>query len=366
MQNRSIAPNTLAALPAHMQRIATVLEPCEDPNEAEGVLNPASARDRSGELLLYPRVVGPGNTSRIGLVASTGGAQFTREGYALEPAADYEMHGARGFGCEDPRVTYVPALDKYVMAYTAFGAIGPRIALAVSDDARRWQRLGLVDFPDDLEGGDDKDAAFFPEPVLSPGGIRSFAMYHRPMLPGVALDAQSAMAAIMAMPPCERESISIAYIPCEPALADVGNLLKIAESKQVMCPDASWGRVKLGGGTPPVAIAEGWMSLYHGVDTIEVHPGLYKMCYSAGIVVHDRRQPDLVLYRSAAPVFTPETEDERIGTVNNVVFPTAIDPRPDLGARTFDVYYGMADRKIGLARLVLGESEKAAQAEDAA
>jgi predicted GH43/DUF377 family glycosyl hydrolase len=43
----------------------------------------------------------------------------------------------------------------------------------------------------------------------------------------------------------------------------------------------------------------------------------------------------------------PETADERIGTVSNVVFPTAIEEID--GIRY--VFYGMADAKIGVARL---------------
>ena len=40
---------------------------------------------------------------------------------------------------------------------------------------------------------------------------------------------------------------------------------------------------------------------------------------------------------------------ERIGTVANVVFPTAIDRRDDLGLPDrFDIYYGMADNRIGV------------------
>jgi beta-1,2-mannobiose phosphorylase / 1,2-beta-oligomannan phosphorylase len=40
------------------------------------------------------------------------------------------------------------------------------------------------------------------------------------------------------------------------------------------------------------------------------------------------------------------------GIVANVVFPTAIDRRDDLGSPDrFDVYYGMADKRIGVARL---------------
>ncbi len=37
-----------------------------DPNEAWGVLNPASARGRDGHIYLFPRLVAEGNVSRIG------------------------------------------------------------------------------------------------------------------------------------------------------------------------------------------------------------------------------------------------------------------------------------------------------------
>ncbi len=49
---------------------------------------------------------------------------------------------------------------------------------------------------------------------------------------------------------------------------------------------------------------------------------------------------------------TPTLPRERRGTVENVVFPTGIDRRDDLGSPDrFDVYYGMADYRIGVARL---------------
>jgi predicted GH43/DUF377 family glycosyl hydrolase len=55
-------------------------------------------------------------------------------------------------------------------------------------------------------------------------------------------------------------------------------------------------------------------------------------------------------------VLTPELPQERQGIVANVVFPTAIDRRDDLGSPDrFDVYYGMADKRIGVARLDVPE-----------
>ena len=60
----------------------------------------------------------------------------------------------------------------------------------------------------------------------------------------------------------------------------------------------------------------------------------------------------MVRYRSPEPVLTPALPQELSGTVANVVFPTGIDRRDDLGQpQRLDVYYGMADRRIGAARL---------------
>jgi predicted GH43/DUF377 family glycosyl hydrolase len=139
-------------------------------------------------------------------------------------------------------------------------------------------------------------------------------------------------------------------VPLADALADMRALLTPHESTLVLAPDGPWGRLKTGGGTPPVRIAEGWFSLYHAVDAIPAGDGKFSMVYSAGFVVHDIDRPHIVLYRSPEPVLAPEHPDELRGVVNNVVFPTGIDA---LAARTFDVYYGMADARIGRAEIEL-------------
>jgi predicted GH43/DUF377 family glycosyl hydrolase len=369
---------TIPTLETRIARLGVALEPSGVPEDVEGVLNPASARSRDGVLLLYPRCVARGNVSRIGIFESSGsqdgsspgGAAFAPLGYALEPQEAYEFRDVPGgYGCEDPRVTFLPLLDAYVMAYTAFGPTGPRIALAISPDGYVWERLGPVDFSaPGLPHGDDKDAAFFPEPVLSPTGVPSFAFYHRPMLHVSAVDGRSAVPIILALPPHERESTRIAYVPLEAVLRDRRNLLKVAESTIVLVPGEDWGRIKNGGGTPPVRVDEGWLSFFHGVDALSDADGTVTgMRYSAGLVIHDFERPDRVLYRSSEPVFYPETSDELRGMVNNVVFPTAIDAVANAGPRDFDVYYGMADSRIGLLRARVGESEAAgASAETAA
>jgi len=361
-------PRLIVRLDSRVTRLGVVVRPSGEPDEIEGVLNPATARARTGELVMYPRVVAAGNVSRIGLfrgIERAGDLRFERLGYALTPQAEYEVRNVPGgWGCEDPRVTFVPVLDRYVMAYTAFGPSGPRVAIAISSDAYEWTRLGLADFSaPGLPRGDDKDAAFFPEPVRSPSGVLSLAFYHRPMLHISAVDGYSAIPIILEMAPENREGIRIAYVPLEPVLHDIANLLRVSESKLVLAPDGHWGRIKTGAGTPPVRIDEGWVSLYHGVDALH-HREKITMCYSAGIVVHDIDEPHRVLYRSPKPVLSPKSAEERKGTVNDVVFPTAIDALA--AARSYDVYYGMADSMIGCVRFDLGAASFAEVDEPAA
>lgn len=53
-------------------------------------------------------------------------------------------------------------------------------------------------------------------------------------------------------------------------------------------------------------------------------------------------------YRTTTPILIPEVGEETTGVVDNVVFPTGIDDRKD---GSYDIYYGMADKYIGVARM---------------
>jgi len=165
------AVDTLERFDATVRAARRRAEPDGSPAEIEGVLNPASAVTRDGTLLLYPRAVAAGNISRVELcrgIRDGGDVRFDRLGFALEPSAPYEVRTVPGgMGCEDPRVTFVPVLDRYLMAYTAFGttdraspsALAGRLSVGAPG-------AGVVRA--DLPQGDDKDGVFFPEPVLSP------------------------------------------------------------------------------------------------------------------------------------------------------------------------------------------------------
>jgi predicted GH43/DUF377 family glycosyl hydrolase len=74
-------------------------------------------------------------------------------------------------------------------------------------------------------------------------------------------------------------------------------------------------------------------------------------------MVLKRDKPTSIVYRSEEPLLTPDLPEDRHGTLADVVFPTGIDRRDDLGQpNRFDVYYGMGDRAIGVARLDLPDT----------
>jgi beta-1,2-mannobiose phosphorylase / 1,2-beta-oligomannan phosphorylase len=348
------------APPYRLERLGVVMEPLPgEPMEAEGVLNPASARGRDGELYLFPRLVARGNFSRIGRarVLFDGGGNpmgVERLGVALAPDEAWEQNPSTA-GVEDPRITFVDSLDTYVMTYAAYGPLGPRIGLVVSRDLVRWERLGPVSFGyepslrTDLNLYPNKDAMFFPEPVPGPDGKPAYAMLHRPMwdLTWISPNAGQPLPAGVTD---GRQSIWVSFAPADAVKGDLQALARLAQHRQVAQPQQPWEGTKIGGGTPPIRVPEGWLIVHHGVTARKnVQPGVRDAGrYVAGAMLLDPRDVSHVLSRSELPLLEPETREEREGTVPDVVFPTAIDGRDGGGA---DVYYGMADLRIGAARL---------------
>ena len=347
-----------------LRRLGMVMEPERgNPQEVEGVLNPAAVRGPDGKLYLFPRLVARGNYSRIGIARvlfndAGDPAGVERLGIALKPEADYERRPNGSGGCEDPRVTYVEPLRRYIMSYTAFSAEGPRIALALSEDLFHWERLGLATYAHwhgiELGNVDDKDASLFPVAIPNSSGQLELGMLHRPLFPGTRPE-ETARHRESRKVDLDRESIWISY--CPPALKGrkPGHLGQFTSHHRLATPVSPWERLKIGCGTPPILTKHGWLIIYHGVsEAVAACGDGHHLCYSAGVMVLSEQHPRVIRYRSVEPVLTPVLPQERDGIVANVVFPTGIDRRDDLGTPDrFDVYYGMADNRIGAARLDL-------------
>jgi len=344
-------------VPFTMTRLGPVMSPNGDPREAEGVLNPASGRTPDGRLHLLPRLVATGNVSRVGLaeVVVRDGVPVgvERRGIVLEPDAGWER-GAGHSGVEDPRVTWVERLGVHLMTYVAYGPLGPKPALAVSTDLMSWLRLGPLHFdyqPEldtDLNLFPNKDCVWFPEPVPGPSGEPCFAMLHRPMWdlswirPGEGTYVPAGI-------DDDRPGIWISYVPVDRVGADLSALTHLRGHRLVAMSEHEFEALKIGAGPPPVRVDEGWLCIHHGV-TGEMADGWdqqQNVRYEAGALLLDPDDPSRVLVRSEQPLLSPESPEERAGTVPNVVFPTAIE---EIDGVSY-VFYGMADTHIGVARL---------------
>lgn len=347
-----------ANVPFELTRLGVLMAPEEgNPLEVEGVLNPGTAWGSDGNLYLFPRLVAEGNVSRVGCakVVTEGGVPVgvEREGVVLAPDRTWE-HGENHGGVEDPRITDIPSLGVKVMTYVAFGPLGPRPALAISEDGKEWTRIGpiLFGFDDamncDLNLFPNKDVVFFPETVPGPDGRECYAVLHRPMW-----DYSFGRPGEPAVPPIghdDRASIWISYIDAERARKDVAELCYVTDHRFVAGPEFAWEELKIGAGPAPLRIPEGWLLIHHGV-TGEITAGGFSpqqnVRYVAGAIILSADDPAVVVTRTEEPLLEPATVDETSGVVSNVVFPTAIEEIE--GAHY--VFYGMADTKIGVARL---------------
>jgi predicted GH43/DUF377 family glycosyl hydrolase len=281
-----------------------------------------------------------------------------RLGIELEPESEYELRPGGG-GCEDPRVTFVEPLKRYIMTYAAFSPRGPRIAMAESADLFHWKRLGLAVFAPwhgiDLASVDDKDASLFPVAIPNSTGALELGLLHRPLFQGTRPEETACHAGSREVD-LDRESIWISYCPAALKSLTPDCLGQFTSQHRLATPVSPWERLKIGAGTPPILTKHGWLIVYHGVSEVAGTGGGHHLCYSAGVMVLSKQHPRVILYRSVQPVLTPFLPQERDGIVANVVFPTGIDRRDDLGTPDrLDVYYGMADNRIGVARLDLPE-----------
>lgn len=348
-----------SAIPYTLTRLNVLMAPDPgNPDEAEGVLNPATGRGADGTLYLFPRLVARGNVSRVGRaeVLFTGDipTSVRRNGVVLEAVRGWE-HGTGHGGVEDPRITWIPSLATHVMTYVAFGPLGPKPAIAISADLKTWTRLGPMQFAyaDDLDTDlnlfPNKDVVWFPEIVPDPDGVPSYAVLHRPMW-DLSFSRPREQPPLPAGVTDDRAAIWISYVSAAQAAADITALTRPGNHRVLASPTFDWESLKIGSGPAPIRVDEGWLLIYHGVSG-EISGNVFgpqqNVHYAAGAMILDANDPSCVIARSAQPLLSPETGDETAGQVANVVFPTAIEEH----AGTLYLFYGMADSKIGVARI---------------
>ena len=144
--------------------------------------------------------------------------------------------------------------------------------------------------------------------------------------------------------------------PMSPSHSDFGNIYSSlsrdlefwGHHRLVMRPSGGWQSVKIGSGPTPIETDEGWLLIYHGVKKT-----CNGFCYYAGAALLDLEDPTKVLYRCKKYILSPREIYERVGDVDNVVFPCAALCDADTGR--ISIYYGAADTVVGMAHTTVDE-----------
>ncbi len=98
-----------------------------------------------------------------------------------------------------------------------------------------------------------------------------------------------------------------------------------------------------GRAVPAAALTDaGWLVLYHGVR-VTAAGSIYRL----GLALLDVERPDRVIARSSEWIFGPHASYERIGDVDQVVFPCGWLLGDD--GDTLRIYYGAADTSVCVA-----------------
>jgi predicted GH43/DUF377 family glycosyl hydrolase len=266
------------------------------------VFNPAAVPYNGGVLLLV-RCEDWRGFSHLTAAWSPDGVGDWRvpESPTLEASAE---HGEGLWGLEDPRAVWLEEEGVYAVTYVSFSRGGPVVSLATTEDFRTFHRIGRVMPPE------DKDAALLPRRF---GG--RYALIHRPIVRGEA-------------------HIWMAFSPD----------LRHWGDHRVLIPARPgwWDGQRVGLGPPPIETPEGWLVIYHGVRQT-----VAGQLYRVGLALLDLEEPWHVLRRAPEWVMGPQERYEWEGDVPGVVFPTGALWNPE--ADELRVYYGAADRVIGLA-----------------
>ena len=275
------------------------------PYPVNSVFNAGATLLKNGDTLLLCRVENRTGHSHLCAARSVNGI----DGWIIDSRPTL-MASPREFpeeiwGIEDCRITYVPELDKYAVAYTSFSRGGPGVSLAMTTDFETFERLGVIMQPE------DKDAALLPRKIGD-----YWALIHRPV---------TTLGAHM-------------WISYSPDLRHWGSHKIMLEARR----GGWWDANKIGLCSPPIETARGWLTIYHGVRQT-ASGSIYRL----GLALFDLDSPELCLQRGDSWMFGPEAPYERGGDVSDVVFPCGQTIAAD--GDTIHLYYGAADSCMAMA-----------------
>lgn len=239
--------------------------------------------------------------SHLQVCRSRDGIHFTLDPQeTIFPETPYEE-----YGLEDPRITAIDG--RFYITYSAISSCGINVGLMVTDDFRRFERLG------NIFHSDNKDVAIFPEKIRG----KYFAL-HRPSISHFgSLDVWTA----------EGDN-----------LRQWGNH-KILKPARVTYDESA----RVGAGAVPLKTEKGWFVLYHSADAQDRY-------HLTGMLL-DLKDPNRVLMKSRRPVLEPTETFETTGFVPNVVFTCGLLPQGDL----LRVYYGACDQDIAVCDIPLAK-----------
>ena len=290
------------------QRASTdpIVAPRGDGWESAGTFNP-SVVTHNGQVVMLYRAQDRNGTSRLGYATSGDGIHFIRRPEpVMSPETDYERDG----GIEDPRLVNIDGT--YYLTYTGYNKKDAQLCLATSKDLLHWQRQGVIlpAYKGHWNVGWTKSGAIVPEKING-----RYWMYFL----GTSADKTDQMGLASSTDLIHwTEATAVPVLPRRPGQFD----------SRVVEP-----------GPSPIITKEGIVMVYNAADD--------KLVYRTAIAVFDRHDPRRLLWRSGGPVFSPETDWERIGQVPNVVF---VEGMATVG-KNYYFYYGAADKYIGVAEV---------------
>jgi predicted GH43/DUF377 family glycosyl hydrolase len=289
------------------------------PYPANSVFNPGATRLPNGETLLLVRVEDRRGVSHLTVARSDDGITDWRIDPEPTMLPQPEQCPEELWGIEDPRIVWLPELDRYAVTYTAYSRQGPLVALAFTTDFKKFERRGPLMTPE------DKDSAFFPCKFQDPVFGSRWALIHRPVPNS----------------PGAKANMWVSY---SPDLRHWGDHSVLLEARS----GAYWDAGKIGLSPPPLETTEGWLIIYHGVRHTPAGA-----IYRVGLALLDREDPRKTLRRGEEWIFGPLEPYEQRGDVPNVVFPCGVVLGDD--GDELRVYYGASDTCVAVATASVSE-----------